>query len=158
MNLDNLVAFGKAVGDPSRARVLVLLADFGPLCVCELADVLNMPQSTLSTHLQTLRAANLVQTDRSHRWVEYFVDPNRLQLLAKLVDEMGVRDEREVRKDAVRAQARLRLRREGCCVAGFGTLDRHLQEVITMNDGTMCPCGCCQGSCQCGDGCCCGGK
>ncbi len=156
MTLDELAQLGKVVSEPNRVRILVLILRHGPLCVCELGDVLQMRQSTLSTHLQTLRSSELVVTDRSHRWVEYGIDPRWEPVVRQLVDGMDAESSRELRLDAVRAGARLRLRQDGCCIVGFGSLDQHLKEVCAMNDGTMCPCGCCQGGCQCGDGCCCG--
>ena len=59
--MNELVLAAKALADPTRVRVLAALRD-GELCVCELSDVLDVTQSTLSTHLQVIRDANLVQT------------------------------------------------------------------------------------------------
>lgn len=154
MRLDDFTQFGKAVSESNRVRILTLLVEHGPLCVCELGDVLQLPQSTLSTHLQTLRSTGLVRTDRNHRWIEYAVDPAWEALVRQVVDQLDVKESRELRVDAVRAAARVRLRQDGCCVSGFGSLDRHLQEVLVLNNNNCCPCGCCEGGCQCGD--CCG--
>lgn len=49
----------RCFGDPARRQVLRLLGET-PLTVGEIVDVLDMPQSTVSRHLKSLREADLV--------------------------------------------------------------------------------------------------
>jgi len=49
----------KALGNPGRLAILSVLA-IEPCCVCDLANVLSLPVSTVSQHLKTLRLAGLV--------------------------------------------------------------------------------------------------
>ena len=49
----------KALSDPTRVRVLLLLSQ-KKLCVCQLQKILKLPQSKLSKHLGKLRDLNLV--------------------------------------------------------------------------------------------------
>ena len=49
-----------ALADDSRLVILVLLANEGPLCVCELTAALAAPQPRVSQHLARLRGVGLV--------------------------------------------------------------------------------------------------
>jgi DNA-binding transcriptional ArsR family regulator len=60
----------KAVGDPTRARILKLL-ESGGLCVCQVQIVLRLAPSTISKHLTILRNAGLVVDKRDGKWTEY---------------------------------------------------------------------------------------
>lgn len=63
------VLFG-AFADPTRLRVLNLLAA-GELCVCDLVEILDLPQPTVSRHLSALRAAQLVEVTREWKFAHY---------------------------------------------------------------------------------------
>jgi ArsR family transcriptional regulator len=67
----------KAFADPARLRLLHLLAHRGPeICVCDLAEVLQMPQSTISRQMSPLRLLGLVRGRRAGLWVYYsLADP-----------------------------------------------------------------------------------
>lgn len=60
----------KALSDETRLRILALLGA-GELCVCDLMAVLELPQSTVSRHLATLRNAGLVEDRRQGVWMYY---------------------------------------------------------------------------------------
>lgn len=62
-----------ALSDSLRMQVLELLSH-RELCVCEIADILEIPQSKLSFHLKTLREANLVNTRQQGKWTYYNLD------------------------------------------------------------------------------------
>jgi len=61
----------KALSDPLRLRIMHLLAVREDLCVCELTETLEMPQSSISRHLSLLRHQHLVDTYREGRWIHY---------------------------------------------------------------------------------------
>ena len=67
----------KAVGDPTRTRILKLLED-GGLCVCQVQAVLGLAPSTVSKHLTSLKIAGLVEDRRNGKWIEYtLIDESR---------------------------------------------------------------------------------
>lgn len=71
----------KALANEHRIRVLEVLRD-GELCACELQVVLDAPQSTVASHLRTLKDAGLVKTRRQGKWTYYRIgDTAALQLL-----------------------------------------------------------------------------
>lgn len=61
----------KALGDPIRLRLFMLLAEQEEVCVCHLVEALALPQSTISRHLGVLRHAGLVAVRRDGKWVYY---------------------------------------------------------------------------------------
>jgi DNA-binding transcriptional ArsR family regulator len=63
----------KALSDPSRVRIVSLLAE-AELCVCDLAAALDMSQSAVSHQLRTLRHLQLVRWRREGRQVFYVLD------------------------------------------------------------------------------------
>lgn len=60
----------KALSDTSRLRILMMLRE-KTLCVCEMADMLDLANSTVSKHLSILRNANLIMDEKNGRWVNY---------------------------------------------------------------------------------------
>ncbi|MDR0858845.1 MAG: metalloregulator ArsR/SmtB family transcription factor [Oscillospiraceae bacterium] len=62
--------FLKAVGDPTRVRILWALS-VSELCVCDLAVLLNMTKSAISHQLRTLKLANLVKFRKEGKVVYY---------------------------------------------------------------------------------------
>jgi ArsR family transcriptional regulator, arsenate/arsenite/antimonite-responsive transcriptional repressor len=87
------VAVLKAAADPTRLRVLDLLADGSEHCHCELEETLEVPANRLSFHLKVLRDAGLVDTRRHGRWVHYHARPDALTALhAVLPRRVGAED------------------------------------------------------------------
>ncbi len=73
-NLRLMVERLKAVSHPLRLRVLALLGS-GELCVCQVAEVLQVPQSSVSEALRELRRAGFVNERKEGRWVFVSVVP-----------------------------------------------------------------------------------
>ncbi|MGI9076790.1 MAG: ArsR/SmtB family transcription factor [Gemmatimonadaceae bacterium] len=63
-------ALFKTFADPTRLRVLSLLAA-GELCVCDIVEILELPQPTVSRHLAILREAGLVNVTREWKFAYY---------------------------------------------------------------------------------------
>ena len=61
----------KALSDPIRLRIVLLLQAEGELCVCDLMAVLKLPQSTISRHLAYLKRSCWVDTRRQGVWMHY---------------------------------------------------------------------------------------
>jgi ArsR family transcriptional regulator len=67
-------AFFKALGDPTRVKLLACLIKCGRACgVGEVADCCAVDLSVVSRHLQSLARAGLVQPTRTGRQVSYQV-------------------------------------------------------------------------------------
>jgi ArsR family transcriptional regulator len=68
--VDDLDALFKGFADPTRIRILNLLAA-GELCVCDVVDILALPQPTVSRHLGYLRRMGLVTATRAWKFAHY---------------------------------------------------------------------------------------
>ncbi|NQV50855.1 MAG: winged helix-turn-helix transcriptional regulator [Candidatus Marinimicrobia bacterium] len=66
----NTTRIFKALSDPNRLRILMMLREKS-LCVCEMVDVLNLANSTVSKHLSVLRNVDLILDEKQGRWVNY---------------------------------------------------------------------------------------
>lgn len=64
----------KALSDETRLRIMALLLNAGELCVCDLTDTLQLPQSTVSRHLAYLRKSGLVRDRREGLWMYYSIE------------------------------------------------------------------------------------
>lgn len=70
----------KALGDYTRVRILHALS-VSELCVCALAEVLEMSQSAISHQLRLLRAARLVRYRKEGKNVFYALDDKHVETL-----------------------------------------------------------------------------
>ncbi len=70
----------KALGDYTRVRILYALS-IHELCVCALAEVLDMSQSAISHQLRLLRAAKLVRYRKEGKNVFYALDDDHVRSL-----------------------------------------------------------------------------
>lgn len=68
--LDSLAELFKVFGDPTRIRILFVLFE-AEVCVCDLAEALNMTQSAVSHQLRILKQSRLVKNRREGKCVFY---------------------------------------------------------------------------------------
>ena len=88
----DLASMLKVLADETRLRIFALLT-LGELCVCEIVDLLDIPQSLVSNHLRVLRRAGLVRARRDevdNRWVYYSPVPEAVDALKSRV--LGILD------------------------------------------------------------------
>ncbi len=69
-----------AVADPVRLRLLSLLvsAESGEACVCEMVEPIRRSQPAISHHLKILATAGLIVGEKRGRWVWYRVVPEKM--------------------------------------------------------------------------------
>jgi ArsR family transcriptional regulator len=75
-----------ALSDSLRVSILELLRH-EELCVCELCDRLQVPQSKLSFHLKILKDASLVRARQEGRWMYYSLNFSQFATLQKYLAE-----------------------------------------------------------------------
>jgi ArsR family transcriptional regulator len=81
---ERMAAVAKALGDPIRLQLVdVLRQHAGKVCVCELTPLFDVEQPTVSHHLNVLRAAGIVDSERRGLWAYYYVKPRALNELAR---------------------------------------------------------------------------
>jgi ArsR family transcriptional regulator, arsenate/arsenite/antimonite-responsive transcriptional repressor len=82
LDAERLALVAKAISEPVRVKMLDVLRRSGaPVCQCELVPLFDMPQSTLSHHVNKLVDAGLVTVERRHKWAYYSVPSDALEEL-----------------------------------------------------------------------------
>ena len=66
----------KSLADETRVRAILLIAEQGELCVCELMCALGDSQPKISRHLAQLRSNGLLLDRRQGQWVYYRLHPS----------------------------------------------------------------------------------
>lgn len=77
---ERLSGFFKVLGDNTRIKIAWAL-DEKELCVCDLANILNMTKSAVSHQLGTLRRANLVKFRKDGKSVYYSLADDHVKIL-----------------------------------------------------------------------------
>jgi len=84
MNISAETLF-KALADQTRLRCLMLMAEEGELCVCELTHALDTTQPMISRHLAHLRQAGIVADRRQGQWIYYRLHPEMPRWAKKVI-------------------------------------------------------------------------
>jgi ArsR family transcriptional regulator, arsenate/arsenite/antimonite-responsive transcriptional repressor len=102
--MEKTLAVTKALADGNRLRVILALADFDELCVCQITEILGHSTPTVSRHMSVLHKAGLVKSQKVGRWVYYRLSetfPRRLlQWLKEATANAG-----EIARDKERLEA-----------------------------------------------------
>lgn len=75
----------RAFSDPVRLRILTVIQE-RELCVCDLVEILKLPQPTVSRHLAYLRRAGLVTVRQQRSWNFYELAAARSAFHTKLLE------------------------------------------------------------------------
>lgn len=86
--VSDLDALFRGFADPTRIRILNLLVA-GEMCVCDLVDLLDVPQPTVSRHLAYLRDSGLVESRRTSNYAYYRLTDARNHVHQNLIDCVG---------------------------------------------------------------------
>ena len=81
---DLVAKYFRALGDPTRLRIVELLGAEGELSAGELTRRLAQPQPRVSNHLACLRWCGFVDTRRDHRLIYYRLADDRVAAMLRL--------------------------------------------------------------------------
>ena len=84
--MNHLAQTLKALSDPIRLRIVLLLQAEGELCVCDLMAVLKLPQSTVSRHLAYLKRSCWVDIRRQGVWMYYQLSQESCSICRELLE------------------------------------------------------------------------
>lgn len=76
----------KVLGDETRTKIIYLLSE-EELCVCDLAEILDMSLPAISHHLRLLKAMRLVRYRREGKQVYYTLDDDHIVNLIRQAQE-----------------------------------------------------------------------
>ncbi|WP_449277545.1 ArsR/SmtB family transcription factor [Leucobacter sp. GX24907] len=82
----------KALGDPTRVRLLSMIAaqPGGEACVCDLTEPVGLSQPTVSHHMRQLVDAGLVTREQRGKWAYYAIVPEILAMLSAALDPQAL--------------------------------------------------------------------
>ena len=83
--LYDLAEFFKVFGDSTRIRILYALKE-NELCVCDIANLLELTQTAVSHQLRVLKSSKLVKARRSGKTVFYSLDDDHIHSIL----DMGI--------------------------------------------------------------------
>ncbi|MGO1802436.1 MAG: ArsR/SmtB family transcription factor [Microbacteriaceae bacterium] len=74
----------KALGDPTRVRLLSLIAAGagGEACICDLTEPVGLSQGTVSHHMKLLADAGLVTREQRGKWAYFALNDGALDAAA----------------------------------------------------------------------------
>ena len=78
--LYDLAELFKVFGDSTRIRILYVLFE-AEVCVCDLAEALNMTQSAVSHQLKILKQARLVKARREGKQIFYSLSDDHVRTI-----------------------------------------------------------------------------
>ena len=112
LGLDDIVEILKAAGEPTRLRLLALLAA-GDLTVTDLTDILGQSQPRISRHLKLLAEAALIDRYQEGAWAYFRLSQNgpAVALVRQLLDAVD-RVDPVVSRDDERLRALKKIRSE----------------------------------------------
>ena len=112
-----IIDITKALSDPNRVRALMLLTD-GPLCVCQIIEMLGLAPLTTSKHMSILRQAGLVEADKQGRWMHYrLMGKKAVPQVRKAIQwtVSGLEDDPQIQKDKAKLKKLLTVDKEALC-------------------------------------------
>ncbi len=88
--MDRLVQYFRALSEEVRLRIILLLTH-GELCVCDIMEVLDEPQSKVSRHLSYLKSSGLITAKRVGVWMHYALREQQDETLDAQIEFMRER-------------------------------------------------------------------
>ncbi|WP_051271765.1 ArsR/SmtB family transcription factor [Shimazuella kribbensis] len=99
--MEKIAIISNALSDPIRLRILNLVkigyeqlpispsdtCQSGGICVCDIQDALNMPQSKISYHLKELKQAELLKETKQGKRNFYAINTNTLRTYQESIAE-----------------------------------------------------------------------
>jgi hypothetical protein len=95
IQLNRLVAFYKTMGDPTRVRIVTLLAK-GPLNGQAIAGKLGLTAPTITHHLKKLRDIHVVYDRRDKNTIYFYLNESLIKQQAKVLTQLLEKREEEL--------------------------------------------------------------
>jgi DNA-binding transcriptional ArsR family regulator len=121
--MEKLLIFLKCIADENRLKILKLLLD-SQYCVCQLQELLDKSQSSVSQHLSYFKDLNLLYEEKTGKWIYYSIDRNiydkylasLVALKSKSLAELNLSEvETKIDKLDTAAEIKTENNGRGCC-------------------------------------------
>ena len=77
----------KAISDETRLKIVDLLS-CGEMCACDILELVNISQSTLSYHMKILTESGLINGVKDGSWVRYSIDNEKSKWLLSFLNRL----------------------------------------------------------------------
>src|SRR5687768_11794861 len=95
-SFDRLSQILTLAGNEVRLKILYLLEEEeGGLCVCDLADILEMSIPAVSQHLRKLKDGGIVQPSRQGQTIYYSFKPEHLEIIKPLFEHITIKNRKK---------------------------------------------------------------
>lgn len=88
MNMMEVAAICKALGDCNRLQIVQMLSD-GEKCGCKLLEAFEITQPTLSHHMKILCECGLVNDRKEGKWHHYSIKSDVWNELSAFINNVG---------------------------------------------------------------------
>ncbi len=122
--MNQLTDIANALSDPNRVRLLAACLD-GERCVCQLVELIELSNASVSKHLSMLKRAGLLESRKEGRWVHYKMPESPAAIVEDSLDLVVAHalhsdpiyaDRTKLKEiDAIDPVALAKMQREGCC-------------------------------------------
>ena len=123
--MNQLTAITHALSDPNRVRLLIACLD-QERCVCQLVELIDLSNASISKHLAVLRNAGLLESRKDGRWVHYQTPPSPTAIILDALtfvrthalnnDQIQSDKSRLAEIDAIDPCDLAKMQRTGCCI------------------------------------------
>ncbi|MGV6814223.1 MAG: ArsR/SmtB family transcription factor [Phycisphaerales bacterium] len=123
--MNQLTDIANALSDPNRIRLLAACLD-RERCVCQLVELIDLSNASISKHLSMLKRAGLLESRKEGRWVHYRspeVPTAMVRDAIALITSHALNDgqliadrDRLVEIDAIEPIELAKMQRQGCCL------------------------------------------
>ncbi len=123
--MNQLTTITHALSDPTRIRLLAACLD-QERCVCQLVELIDLSNASISKHLATLRNAGLLESRKEGRWVHYQTQQSPTTIIADalafvqthaLSDDQIQSDKSKLAEiDTIDPCDLAKMQRTGCCI------------------------------------------
>lgn len=88
-DVDALAEFLTVAGNPQRLRILLYLSEVEELCVCDVAEMLDMGITAVSAHLNKMKLRGVLKARRDAQMIYYSIaDKERMKILSHAFSEL----------------------------------------------------------------------
>lgn len=84
----------RSVNHKLRQRIIEIIGQGNKIVVTDICNELNLDQSAVSQHLAVLRQSGVVKTERQGKFIFYFLNREKLNLIQTLVQLESSQNER----------------------------------------------------------------
>lgn len=88
-DVEALAEFLTIAGNPQRLRILLYLSEVEELCVCDVAELLDMGITAVSAHLNKMKLQGVLKARRDAQMIYYSIaDKERMKVLSQAFGDL----------------------------------------------------------------------